>query len=171
MQWPSNMPKWIAEGLKFVGLKEIPGKQNNSTIVNWVRALKGWWAEDETPWCGTFVGHCIEAAGLTPPKNWFRAKSWSDYGLKISKEGTIPFGSICVKSRVGGGHVFFAVARSADGRTIFGLGGNQGNMVSIVPFSLEEIDTVIWPDMSAVRVPLPVSTKAELGAVGKGSEA
>lgn len=171
MKWPTPMPKWVAEGLKFVGLKEIPGKQNNPTIVNWVRALKGWWKEDETPWCGTFIGHCIQAAGLPLPQHWYRAKAWADYGRPVPKSGMIPFGAICIKSRVGGGHVFQAVAQSADGRVIYGLGGNQSNMVNITGFALSEIDAIIWPDSTLIQVALPVATKAEVGAVARGSEA
>lgn len=171
MKWPVVIPAWVVEGLKFVGLAEIPGKKHNPTIVNWLKKLKAWWAEDETPWCGTFIGHCIDAAGLPLPQHWYRAKAWADYGIKVSKTGVIPFGAICVKSRVGGGHVFLAVAKSADGTVIYGLGGNQGNKVSIVPFPLVEIDVIVWPSSRVPQQPLPVTTRAEIGAVERGSEA
>ena len=33
---------WIAEGRQYVGMAEIPGKQHNPTIQNWLRTLKAW---------------------------------------------------------------------------------------------------------------------------------
>lgn len=172
MKWPIPTPVWITIALTYVGLREIPGKKHNPTILRWLKNLKAWWAEDETPWCGTFVAECLRQSGLPIPQHWYRAKAYSTYGSAITKAAnTIPFGAIAVKSRVGGGHVFFAVARSADGKIIFGLGANQSNKVSIVPFTLTEIDTVRWADDRVPRIPLPVSTIGEIGAVQPGSEA
>lgn len=171
MHYPKPMPKWIAIALTFVGLAEIPGKKHHPTILKWLKSLKAWWAEDETPWCGTFVAHCLREAGITPPKHWYRAKGYSDFGEPANKT-SIPFGAICVKSRQGGGHVFFAIARSRDGQTIYGLGGNQGNRVSIVPFKLSEIDAVRWPSPTSPRLALPIAEgPADVNAAKPGSEA
>lgn len=172
MKWNYPMPPWIDLAFRYRGLKEIPGKNHNPTILKWLKQLKAWWAEDETPWCGTFVAHCLRESGLTIPQHWYRAKAYAEYGTPVVKvASTIPLGSIAVKSRVGGGHVFFPVARSEDGKTIFGLGGNQSNMVNIVPFSLSEIDSIRWPPYT-MNPPtlLPVATREEIGAVSKGSE-
>ncbi|KMY05501.1 hypothetical protein NGIG_02072, partial [Neisseria gonorrhoeae PID24-1] len=38
----------------------------------------------------------------------------------------------------------FVVGKDAEGR-ILGLGGNQGNMVSIIPFDPADIDGYFWP--------------------------
>jgi uncharacterized protein (TIGR02594 family) len=170
-RWPAPLPAWIDEAMRHRGLKEIPGKQHNSTILKWLAKLKAWWKEDETPWCGTFVAHCLEAVGLPVPKHWYRAKGYADYGTKVSFDVSafvIPFGAICVKSRTGGGHVFFAVARSADGTVVYGLGGNQGNMVNITPFKVKDIDHVRWPPSSAQKLELPKATAAELAAAAIG---
>lgn len=169
--YPKPMPKWFVEAFSHLGLAEIPGKQNNPTIIGWLIALKAWWKEDETPWCGTFVAHCLKTAGMSVPKAWFRAKEYANWGNPCNKD-SIPFGAVCIKSRVGGGHVFFAVASSRDGQTIYGLGGNQGNRVSIVPFKLSDIDAVRFPVEAAQRLALPIaSSLAEVGAVKAGSEA
>lgn len=40
--------------------------------------------------------------------------------------------------------MFFVVGKDKQGR-ILGLGGNQGNAVSIVPFNLADIDGYYWP--------------------------
>lgn len=170
MKWPLPLPLWIDIAMRFRGLREIPGKQHAPKIGMMLKKLKAWWSDDETPWCGVFVGYCLLEAGITPPKHWYRAKAYATYGTAVSKEN-IPFGAICVKSRKGGGHVFFAVARSEDGRTIYGLGGNQSNMVNIVPFALSEIDDIRWPPVSVNRLSLPIATAQQIGAASKGSEA
>jgi len=169
VRWPTEIPKWITEAFSNLGTTEIPGKQHNKKILNWLLSLKAWWSEDETPWCGTFVAHCLQIAGITPPKNWFRAKEYALYGTPCNKT-SIPFGAICVKSRVGGGHVFFAVARDSSGTIIYGLGGNQRNKVSIVPFKLTDIDAVRWPGGEVTGLPVAVSA-SDIGASPPGSEA
>ena len=159
MQWPTPMPKWLDHAFRHRGLREIPGPKHNPTIQKWLHRLGAWWTDDETPWCGAFVAHCLQVAGLPYPKHWYRAKAYGDYGQPCNKD-SIPFGAICVKSRTGGGHVFFAVARSRDGNTIYGLGGNQRNMVNITSFSLGEIDSVRWPPSGATRLALPAAESA-----------
>lgn len=171
MFYPTPMPLWMPEAFNHLGLREVPGKSHNPVITKWLISLKAWWTDDETPWCGTFVAHCLRSGGMVIPKHWYRAKAYSDYGTPCNKD-SIPFGAICVKSRVGGGHVFFAVARSRDGQTIYGLGGNQSNMVNIVPFKLSEIDDVRYPPNGGIRFATPVATSAaQLNAAQRGSEA
>jgi len=166
--WPKPLPLWIDHAFRHLGLKEIPGPKHNPIILRWIRSLKGWFTDDETPWCGTFVAHCLQEAGLPIPKNWFRAKEYGAYGTYCPKNA-IPFGAICVKSRQGGGHVFFAVASSRDGRIIYGLGGNQRNMVNITSFGLDDIDSVRWPDSSLKKMALPIAeSAASLNAQGSG---
>lgn len=172
MRYPIPMPKWVDLAFRYRGLREIPGPSHNPTILKWLVKLKAWWKDDETPWCGTFVAHCLDGAGLPIPKHWYRAKEYATYGRACNKD-SIPFGAICVKGRIGGGHVFFAVAASRDGQTIYGLGGNQGNMVNIAAFRLTDITNVRWPDERATRTQLPVADSAaslNAAAVG-GSEA
>ena len=171
IDWPQPMGKWIDHAFRHRGLREIPGPRHNPTILQWIRSLKGWFKDDETPWCGTFVAHCLDVAGLPIPKHWYRAKAYLDYGAACNKD-SIPFGAICVKGRTGGGHVFFAVARSPDGQRIYGLGGNQSNMVNIAAFRLSDIIGVRWPDRAAPRMALPIAQNAsQLNATAGGSEA
>lgn len=169
--WPTPTPLWIVEGLSHRGLREIPGKAHNPTIINWLIKAKAWWKEDETPWCGTFVQHCLDYCAIPYPKHWYRAKAYEDYGTACDKDA-IPFGAICVKSRKGGGHVFFAVAQSRDGSIIYGLGGNQSNSVNIVAFNRSEIDAVRWPITKQPRLAMPIiSSIAQVGGTSRGSEA
>lgn len=159
MQYPTPMPKWLDEAFRQRGTTEIHGPQTNSKIKSWLQKLKAWWSDDETPWCGTFVAHCLDAAGLVIPKYWMRAKEYANYGTACPRDA-IPFGAICVKSRVGGGHVFFAVARSRDGTIIYGLGGNQHDMVNITAFKLSDIDAIRWPPSVTNKLGLPIAESA-----------
>lgn len=170
MQYPSPMPKWLQHAFTHKGMREIPGPKHNPTIIKWLIKLKAWWKEDETPWCGTFIAHCLDAVGLMIVKHWYRAKAWIDHGQPCSLT-SIPFGAICVKGRVGGGHVFFAVAQSRDGNTIYGLGGNQSNCVNITSFKRSEIIAARWPDAKTPRLQLPVAASAaDINAAPVGTE-
>ena len=138
---------WIAEGRQYVGMAEIPGKQHNPTIQNWLRTLKAWWADDETPWCGTFVAHCCRTANRDIPKDWFRALAWADAGERLTAPA---YGCIAVFSRTGGGHVGFVVGRDRSGNLMI-LGGNQGNKVSIAKFSKDRVVAYVWPSVNGAK--------------------
>lgn len=140
----SGEPAWLLEARKYIGEKEIPGPKHNARILGWIARLGGWFKDDETPWCGTFVAHCIDSTGRTIPKNWFRAKEWATWGKK-----TLPrVGAIAVFGRDGGGHVGFAVGESASNYYI--LGGNQSNMVNITPIAKHRLIEMRWPSDTAL---------------------
>lgn len=142
-------PPWLQEARKFDGLTEIPGPKTNPVIAGWLHRLKAWWDGDETAWCGTYIAHCMDAAGFALPKYWMRAKSWAEWGRRM----TLPqHGCIAVFERKGGGHVGFVVGQSDSGHLMI-LGGNQGNKVSIVPIERSRAIAYIWP----VGVPLPTN--------------
>lgn len=148
---------WIEEARKYIGLREIRGPRHNKTILNWLKNLNAWWAEDETPWCGVFTAACLQTKHRGIPKLWMRAKAYLDYGTVLSKPA---YGSLAIMSRKGGGHVFFVIGRTRDGR-IVGLGGNQGDMVSIATFPANRIEGYRWPSRKIGRnnvpsVPYPI---------------
>lgn len=163
---PQGVPEWVTVARKLLGAKEIPGPSHNSFISKgWARLGAAWFNDDETPWCGFFVAHCIDAAKLPYPlKGEFaRAKAWADWG-KTSKP---VLGAIVVYSRNGGGHVGFLVGESATHYYV--LGGNQDNCVSISPFNKTTRKPLAfrWPAaLPDGNIPLPlmaggVSTKSE----------
>lgn len=168
-RWPMPLPRWIDFGMRYRGTKEIPGKNHSPVIQRWLKSLKAWWTDDETPWCGVFVGEMLRQAGFPIPAAWYRAKAYETYGTACSRD-SIPFGAICTKTRTGGGHVFFAVAESRDGQTIFGLGGNQSNEVNITSFKRTDITAVRWPQGAATvsRLALPIAERSQLGALNSG---
>lgn len=141
-------PPWLDIAREYIGLAEIPGAGTNSTIRSWLERLKAWWRDDETPWCGTFVAYCLDVNAYALPKYWMRARDWASWGRELLTP--IP-GCVVVFSRQGGGHVGFVVGQDYDGRLLV-LGGNQGNRVSVAPFTRDRVLAYRWP----TEQPLPV---------------
>ena len=138
---------WIAEARKHIGLSEIPGKNHNPVIRNWLISLKAWWQDDETPWCGTFAAHCCRQGGRDVPQHWYRARAWADAGTRLSRP---VYGCLAVFSREGGGHVGFVVGQDGNGNLLV-LGGNQGNKVSIAAFPRSRVLAYVWPSENGVK--------------------
>lgn len=135
-------PRWLVEARSLMGTKEIPGPQHNSWIVQqWAKLGAAWFNDDETPWCGLFIAHCMQVAGQPfPAKGQFaRALSWGQWG----KPCGLILGAVCVFARSGGGHVGFLVGESRD--RLYVLGGNQSNAVNIMPIAKERLTATRWP--------------------------
>lgn len=149
-------PKWLTVARSLIGTKEIPGPQHNSWIAKgWARLGAGWFNDDETPWCGFFVAHCMDAAGQPyPGKGEFaRAKAWATWGRACQPV----VGAVVVFERDGGGHVGFLVGASA--ANYYVLGGNQSNAVNITPIAKSRAVATRWPAALPVRVSsLPAMT-------------
>ena len=145
-------PVWLEEATKYIGTKEFKGQATSPVIAGWLQMLKAWWTDDETPWCGVFVAMCMTKAGIQPPKTWMRALSWAAWGWQIKEPA---LGCVVVFSREGGGHVALAVGKDTAGR-ILCLGGNQGDEVSIKPFSTDRVVAYRWPQCDLEPQPLPV---------------
>ena len=132
---------WLLEAKKHIGLKEAVGAKNNPVISAWLKDLGAWWKDDETPWCGVFVAHCLKAGGRDLPKNWFRAKEYENYGLALKKPA---YGCIATFTREGGGHVGFVVGETEDGQLLI-QSGNQSNGVNIRAFPKSRATSYRWP--------------------------
>lgn len=149
-------PKWLTEARSKIGLTEIQGPRHNQFIAQgWKRLGAGWFTDDETPWCGLFVAHCIEAAGLPFPKMFPRAKSWASWG----KPSTACLGAVVVFGRSGGGHVGFLVGENS--ANYYVLGGNQRNQVNIMPIAKARLvrGGIRWPKgMANPDIDLPRMT-------------
>lgn len=135
---------WIAEARRHIGVKEIKGKEHNLTIVEWLKALKASWFDDETFWCGTFAAISLQRASRFVPKQKFRALAYLDAGLRLSKPA---YGCIVVFTRNGGGHVGFVVGKDKNGNLMV-LGGNQNDMVCISPFKFDRVAGYVWPALA-----------------------
>lgn len=140
-------PSWLAEARKHEGLREIPGPKHHTKILGWLSKLKAWWSDDETPWCGVFVAHCMREAGLSIPANWMRAKEWAYWGSNLRSTHVAP-GAVLVFARSGGGHVGFYVGE--DPAYYYVLGGNQGNAVNVMRIAKARCIAIRWPRGEAV---------------------
>ncbi len=164
-QMTTKLPElpWIASARQYIGVREVPGPKNSSVISGWLTKLKAWWLDDATPWCGTFAATCVTEAGLTPPKDWYRAMAWLALPVSLPRPA---YGCIVVFTRQGGGHVGFVVGKDKAGNLMV-LGGNQGDAVNIKPFAVSRAAGYRWPSAypSAGRFNLPV-----LDSDGKLSE-
>lgn len=151
---PTVAPAWVVEATKHIGLKEIAGPKHNPTILSWIKNLSGWFTDDETPWCGTFVAQCLKESGRGYPKHWYRALAYADYGTRLAKPA---YGCIGVMGRTGGGHVTFIVGETKDGKYLVGLGGNQSNAVNLMKFPKSRFTAFVWPtyDSGLASSPYP----------------
>lgn len=135
-------PPWLKVARSYIGMREVKGPDHNTVLVKWwVKLGAPWFRDDETAWCGEFVAACLMEAGLTWPKNFAAALSYRDYGSASPAQ----LGAIGVKQRVGGGHVFFIVGETPDKAFYKALGGNQGDMVSIMDVRKADVVAIRWP--------------------------
>lgn len=138
-------PPWMDVATMLIGAAEVKGKVNNSVIVRmWERISVGV-TDDETAWCAAFVGNCLEESGYKSTRS-----GWALDYAKWGYECPPIYGAIAVMQRknsagkVIGGHVTFVVGHDAQNR-IMGLGGNQGDKVSVAPFDRSRILTYRYP--------------------------
>lgn len=157
-----SMVPWVSVGKSMLGLREMPGPRHNPKILEmWQAAKAGWFSDDETPWCGGFMAYCMVKCNIVPPKEAPRAISWATWGKACRPQ----VGAVGVKKRVGGNHVFLIVGITADGKYYKCLGGNQGNMVSIIDIAVAEVMAVRWPaSMPVLDISLPVMARGTTGA-------
>ena len=145
-----NELPWIEAARRFVGLREdtSPTKHNPQLLSmlermgSFSKESRAWWHDDETPWCGLFVGYCLGIAGRFVVKEWFRARAWES--PLLTQLDRPAYGCLVTFTRSGGGHVGFVVGRDSRGNLMV-LGGNQSNAVSIAPFQKSRVTGYFWP--------------------------
>ena len=117
------------------GVTEVRGKKHNPRIMQYAKQTGlDWVKSDETSWCSIFLTWvALKAQMSKPPKKVAAtARKW----LHVGEEVTTPqVGDVCVFWRVKKtswqGHVGLFVRYSDDKKSIYVLGGNQSNKVSI----------------------------------------
>lgn len=141
----SQQQPWMIEAQSLLGLKEDTSDGSNPLIIGWAKALKLNYADDETPWCGLFVAHCIGSQLPTEPRpgNPLGARNWSQFGVKTDPQ----LGAVMVfwrKSLNSGlGHVAFYVGEDASAYHV--LGGNQSDRVSVTRMPKDRFVGARWP--------------------------
>jgi uncharacterized protein (TIGR02594 family) len=142
---PAAALPWLAEARRLIGTREIPGPRDNPVILDWARATRIPYDDDETPWCGLFMAHCI-AATLPDeplPANPLGARNWLKFGRDMAPQ----MGAILVFSRGSvqswSGHVALYAGEEAEMFHI--LGGNQSDTVSIAKIAKSRLLGARWP--------------------------
>lgn len=140
---------WLEEAKHLVGTKEVLGEGSSPVILEWAQDLDLRYKDDDVPWCGLFVAHCI---GSTLPEevlptNPLRARHWERFG----DEAEARLGAVMVFWRVsptaGKGHVGFYVGED---RTAFQiLGGNQSNRVCLTWIAKDRLLGARWPKVAS----------------------
>lgn len=121
-------PRVIAEAIKLLGIKEVPGQGDNIEILKWAESLglEKVYRKDDIPWCGLFVAYVCKVAGVDGVKDPLWARNWSNFG---TKQTVAMLGDVLVFVRDGGGHVGFYIGEDSNSYHV--LGGNQSDMVCI----------------------------------------
>jgi len=131
-----DLPKLVSAGLQYLGVKEIPGKQNNPAIMDMAKGLgvdNIYTSDDEQSWCALFINHLMRISGkpLVDIKgdkyNYLRALWMLNWGGYVEPKDE-RLGDVLIFKRTGGGHVGLYIAESRT--TYYVLGGNQSNSVS-----------------------------------------
>lgn len=142
-------PRWLSVGRRYIGTREISGNRHSPAVVGfWKEVGAHWFDDDETPWCGGFVGAVLKRAGLDilPAGEAPRARAWASWGRKLNGPAV---GAVVVfwRGHPDGtaGHVGFVVG-SDERRRLMVLGGNQSNAVTIAPFDTSRVLAYRWPE-------------------------
>lgn len=160
---PVTMP-WLQAAYSLIGTRERPGRGSNEAIIGWADELGiEAYNDDDIPWCGLFVAHCIgsQLPDEHLPNNPLGARQWERFG-----KGTVPqLGAVMVfwrESRASGkGHVGFYWAEDEQAYHI--LGGNQSNTVSVTRIARDRLLQARWPS----SVPGPTGIVRHADAHGK----
>jgi uncharacterized protein (TIGR02594 family) len=129
-----------AVAARYLGVREIPGKKHNGTILNWLRRLQISIFDDETPWCSTFVNFCALEAGYERTGK-LNARSWLDIGQTLTTQDCREGDVIIFERGTSGweGHVTFLVSYDRRRGTMICLGGNQSDEVNLATYSTSKL--------------------------------
>ena len=142
----SPLLPWYSEAWRLIGVEEASGNANNRLILKWAEDLDIPYSEDEIPWCGLFVSHCIgsQMTDEPLPANPLGARNWGRFGHHVVAQP----GAVMVfwrKSKASGfGHVGFYAGE--DDRAFHILGGNQSDKVCVTRVPRERFIDARWPN-------------------------
>jgi uncharacterized protein (TIGR02594 family) len=137
-------PRWMQIARKELGTKEKPGKDHEPRILEYHSATNLHAKDDETAWCSAFLNWVMKQCGIEGT-NEANARSWLHW--KQGERCDPKPGAIAVLWRgnpIGWqGHVAFI--DHIEGDTLWLLGGNQGNRVSIAAYGKARLLGCRWP--------------------------
>ncbi len=125
--------------LQDLGTKEIPGPSNNPKIMKFLQTLDSSIKEETTAWCSAALNYWANDLQLPRSKS-LAARSWLKIGTKTDAPSTIT-NSIAILWRVRPdswqGHVGVYLHHNKE--SVWLLGGNQGDKVSIQEFPIAQV--------------------------------
>ncbi len=134
---------WMEFALREYGIRGISRRGRTVNVVAYLKATGVGRSSDETAWCSAFVNWCMLMASF-PGTGKANARSWLEWG-GASLDFPV-YGCVVVlwRGSQGGalGHVGFFVGMQGDNLLL--LGGNQGNAVSVRPYSKERVLGLRW---------------------------
>ncbi|HJQ39362.1 MAG TPA: TIGR02594 family protein [Thermoanaerobaculia bacterium] len=130
-------PRILREALRHIGVAEVSGTGDSSTILSWARDLGlRDYQHDETAWCGLFMALCCKRSGYAVPRTPLWALSWKSWGTAVKAPmlaDVLVFWRKVIDPRsrktMLHGHVGQYVGE--DRRAYHVLGGNQDNRVCV----------------------------------------
>lgn len=138
-------PLWLEAGIRLINVREAPGKADNPQILEWAReeggAIARDYRHDSIAWCALFANHILTKVGLKGTETLW-ALDFAGQWPAVKLPGPA-VGAFAPMKRVGGGHIICIVGRDQHGN-VMGLGGNQGDKVSILPFPQSRLDQGFW---------------------------
>jgi len=140
-----SRPLWLEAGIKLIGTKEVLGSKDNKIIMDWAKeeggSIEKNYDHDIIPWCALFANHILTKVGLKGTETLWAldfAGKWP-----ANKLAGPAVGAFAPMLRNGGGHIVVVVGKDQHGN-IMGLGGNQSDQVSIVPFPVSRLNKGFW---------------------------
>ncbi len=150
-----NQPAWLTEAWAEFGQAERAGSAHNPRIVKlYADAGHPSVRNDEVAWCAAFLGACLERSGIRATRS-LMARSYAAWGNPADAP---EYGAIAVLTRTADptlGHVGFVVGATTD--TLFLLGGNQSDAVTVAAFPMSRLVAVRWPSTAASTTPTPTA--------------
>ncbi|MCW8108898.1 TIGR02594 family protein [Alteromonas ponticola] len=142
---PLSLP-WLEIAMNLLDVKEVVGQGSNPLIIDWAAKLGlSDYHDDDIPWCGLFVAHCIstQLCEESIPNNPLLARNWRKFG----KQTTPGLGAVLVFWRESKesykGHVGLYWAE--DDTAYHVIGGNQSNAVTVTRIAKDRLLEARWP--------------------------
>lgn len=138
-----QQPVWLERAWAEFGVREAGGVANNARVQAYFRdAGHASVKDDAVAWCAAFACAVLERSNVQSPKS-LRARAFLDWGEAID---TPRPGAIAVLRRgrsAATGHVGFVVGVA--GATLYLLGGNQSDGVTVAAFDKKVLLGLRWP--------------------------
>jgi uncharacterized protein (TIGR02594 family) len=132
---------------RFVGVKEVPGKQHNPLIMSMLHLDAAWPEGDEVAWCSAFLNFVCWLLRLPRSKS-LRARSWLGVGTPVMLEDARVGWDIVILKRGPGeqpgpevidapGHVGLYAGHHTT--RVLLLGGNQSDNVQVSEYARDRV--------------------------------